>query len=134
MLMHGKLIEDQQATIVFDIRFPQMSSFCRLSVWSNGVTITPEGANEKPTTGESQDVQRSSSTFYPIVGLHYCAAVRYDSGDAHSPHSPHPSNPHDVRFVPLDSLAGRATDGAAHPPIFAAIFRRTTGVKVSLGL
>ena len=119
----------------------------RLSVWSNGVTITPECAVDKSTNGgsEANGVQRNggsggggaTGTFHPIIGLHYCAAVRYIGGAPASPRGGGGGGGGggvgnaigEQRFVPLDSLAGRAAD-SAHPPMFAAIFRRTTGVKV----
>ncbi|XP_015593500.1 uncharacterized protein LOC107266944 [Cephus cinctus] len=82
-----------------------------LSVWSNGLLL------------ENVDEHRKKVTrFFPIDALHYCAAVRHvkggSSGDAGS-----------TRFLPLDSPFAR-TPSANHPPLFAAVLRRTTGIKV----
>lgn len=82
-----------------------------LSVWSNGLLL------------ENVDEHRKKVTrFFPIEALHYCAAVRHvkagNSGDSSS-----------TRFFPLDSPFAR-TPSANHPPLFAAVLRRTTGIKV----
>lgn len=81
-----------------------------LSVWSNGLLL------------ENVDEHRKKVTrFFPIEALHYCAAVRHvkgGNGDASS-----------TRFLPLDSPFAR-TPNANHPPLFAAVLRRTTGIKV----
>ncbi|KAI6233655.1 PID domain-containing protein [Aphelenchoides fujianensis] len=76
-----------------------------LSVWSNGLLLEYIDGNN-----------RTEGAFHPITGLHYCAAVRFVNGGGE-------------RFIPLDSAFGRMPE-SPHPPIFAAIFRRTTGVKV----
>ncbi|XP_051174152.1 uncharacterized protein LOC127289918 [Leptopilina boulardi] len=82
-----------------------------LSVWSNGLLL------------ENVDEHRKKVTrFFPIEALHYCAAVRHvkggNNGDASA-----------TRFLPLDSPFAR-TPSANHPPLFAAVLRRTTGIKV----
>lgn len=83
-----------------------------LSVWSNGILLENVDENRKQVT-----------RFFPIDSLHYCAAVRQvlipERGNAH----PEP------KFLPLDSPFAR-TPRVQHPPIFAAILRRTTGIKV----
>lgn len=83
-----------------------------LSVWSNGILLENVDENRKQVT-----------RFLPIESLHYCAAVRQvlipDRGK---------SNP-EPRFLPLDSPFA-CMPRAKHPPIFAAILRRTTGIKV----
>lgn len=83
-----------------------------LSVWSNGILLENVDENRKQVT-----------RFFPIDSLHYCAAVRQvlipERGNA----NPEP------KFLPLDSPFARAPK-AQHPPIFAAILRRTTGIKV----
>ena len=83
-----------------------------LSVWSNGFLLENMDENRKKVT-----------RFFPIESLHYCAAVRYvlvpgtSSGDKVA------------RFLPLDSPFAR-NPNINHPPLFAAILRRTTGIKV----
>ncbi|KAH8420884.1 hypothetical protein KR222_008310 [Zaprionus bogoriensis] len=83
-----------------------------LSVWSNGILLENVDENLKQIT-----------RFFPIESLHYCAAVRQvlipERGNA----NPEP------KFLPLDSPFARMPR-AQHPPIFAAILRRTTGIKV----
>uniref|UniRef100_A0A0K8TQQ0 PID domain-containing protein n=1 Tax=Tabanus bromius TaxID=304241 RepID=A0A0K8TQQ0_TABBR len=83
-----------------------------LSVWSNGILLENVDENRKQVT-----------RFFPIESLHYCAAVRQvlipERGNA----NPEP------KFLPLDSPFARMPK-AQHPPIFAAILRRTTGIKV----
>lgn len=83
-----------------------------LSVWSNGILLENVDENRKQVT-----------RFFPIESLHYCAAVRQvlipERGNTH----PEP------KFLPLDSPFARAPR-AQHPPIFASILRRTTGIKV----
>ncbi|XP_041971988.1 uncharacterized protein LOC121727972 [Aricia agestis] len=77
-----------------------------LSVWSNGILL------------ENVDESGSRvSRFFPISSLHYCAAVRRVSVE---------SAP---RFLPLDSPFARAP-AARRPPLFAAVLRRTQGIKV----
>ncbi|KAK0088962.1 hypothetical protein PV325_010007 [Microctonus aethiopoides] len=81
-----------------------------LSVWSNGLLL------------ENVDEHRKKVTrFFPIESLHYCAAVRHvkgGNGDSST-----------TRFLPLDSPFAR-NPSANHPPLFAAVLRRTTGIKV----
>lgn len=81
-----------------------------LSVWSNGILLENVDENGKQVT-----------RFFPIESLHYCAAVRQvlipERGNA------------TPEFLPLDSPFARIPK-AQHPPIFAAILRRTTGIKV----
>lgn len=84
-----------------------------LSVWSNGLLLENVDENHKKVT-----------RFFPIESLHYCAAVRYVLVPEKA--SNNPSNP---RFLPLDSPFAR-TPNPSHPPLFAAILRRTTGIKV----
>lgn len=83
-----------------------------LSVWSNGILLENVDENLKQVT-----------RFFPIESLHYCAAVRQvlvpERGKSH----PEP------KFLPLDSPFAR-TPRPHHPPIFAAILRRTMGIKV----
>lgn len=84
-----------------------------LSVWSNGLLLENVDENHKKVT-----------RFFPIETLHYCAAVRYVLVPEKT--SNNPSTP---RFLPLDSPFAR-TPNPNHPPLFAAILRRTTGIKV----
>lgn len=83
-----------------------------LSVWSNGILLENVDENRKQVT-----------RFFPIESLHYCAAVRQVLIPERGNSNPEP------RFLPLDSPFARAPR-AQHPPIFAAILRRTTGIKV----
>ena len=105
-----------------------------LSVWSNGLLL--ENVDEN---------QRRVTRFFPIESLHYCAAVRYvlvpaASGvsSAAAGAAPPPSASAGVvvdkmaRFLPLDSPFARQPN-IHHPPLFACIMRRTTGIKVSIG-
>lgn len=81
-----------------------------LSVWSNGLLL------------ENVDEHRKKVTrFFPIEALHYCAAVRHVKGGSNDASA--------TRFLPLDSPFAR-TPSANHPPLFAAVLRRTTGIKV----
>ncbi|XP_018349035.1 PREDICTED: uncharacterized protein LOC108752594 isoform X2 [Trachymyrmex septentrionalis] len=81
-----------------------------LSVWSNGLLL------------ENVDEHRKKITrFFPIEALHYCAAVRHVKGGN--------GDTSNTRFLPLDSPFAR-TPSANHPPLFAAVLRRTTGIKV----
>lgn len=82
-----------------------------LSVWSNGFLLENVDENRKKV-----------SRFFPIDSLHYCAAVRYVS-------VPGTSGEKVQRFLPLDSPFAR-NPNINHPPLFAAILRRTTGIKV----
>ncbi|XP_053963886.1 uncharacterized protein LOC128866873 [Anastrepha ludens] len=83
-----------------------------LSVWSNGILLENVDENLKQIT-----------RFFPIESLHYCAAVRQvlipERGNSKT----------EPKFLPLDSPFARMPR-AHHPPIFAAILRRTTGIKV----
>lgn len=83
-----------------------------LSVWSNGILLENVDENLKQVT-----------RFFPIESLHYCAAVRQVLIPERGNTNPEP------KFLPLDSPFARAPR-AQHPPIFAAILRRTTGIKV----
>jgi hypothetical protein len=83
-----------------------------LSVWSNGILVEyVEGA------------KKTETAFYPITNLHYCAAVRYVNVSGFAVEGG------GERFLPLDTPLANPPN-SPHPPIFAAIFRRTTGVKV----
>lgn len=84
-----------------------------LSVWSNGLLLENVDENHKKVT-----------RFFPIDTLHYCAAVRYVLVPEKA--SPGSTTP---RFLPLDSPFARSPN-PSHPPLFAAILRRTTGIKV----
>ncbi|CAD6185624.1 unnamed protein product [Caenorhabditis auriculariae] len=83
-----------------------------LSVWSNGILL-------EYIEGE----RKSETAFFPINTLHYCAAVRYVNVSGYSIEGG------GERFLPLDSPFANIPD-SPHPPIFSAILRRTTGVKV----
>lgn len=85
----------------------------RLSVWSNGLLLEYVDGNKK-----------TESAFFQISTLHYCAAVRYVNVSGFS------VSGGGERFIPLDTPFANIPD-SPHPPIFAAIFRRTSGVKVS---
>lgn len=84
-----------------------------ISVWSNGILIE-----------NVDDLGREIRRFYPIESLHYCAAVRFVNL---------PDSPGITKFLPLDSPYLRHAK-SNHPPLFACILRRTTGIKVSLVL
>ena len=83
-----------------------------LSVWSNGFLLENMDENRKKV-----------SRFFPVESLHYCAAVRYVLVPGTS------SGDQVARFLPLDSPFAR-NPNIHHPPLFAAILRRTTGIKV----
>merc|ERR1712223_2203679 len=109
-----------------------------LSVWSNGFLLENMDENRKKV-----------SRIFPIESLHYCAAVRYvlvpgsaangQTGNGTSSNnntlnrSASGVNASDKsaqpRFLPLDSPSAR-NPNINHPPLFAAILRRTTGIKV----
>lgn len=79
-----------------------------LSVWSNGILI--ENIDEN---------RRHITRFFPIDTLHYCAAVRHVQKSREAPN-----------FLPLDSPQARIPSKGRHPPLFAAILRRTSGIRV----
>jgi len=106
-----------------------------LSVWSNGFLLENMDENRKKV-----------SRFFPIESLHYCAAVRYvlvPGSSQNGPSANGSSNNNTLnrsnsttadksaqpRFLPLDSPFAR-NPNINHPPLFAAILRRTTGIKV----
>merc|ERR1719273_1866681 len=105
-----------------------------LSVWSNGFLLENMDENRKKV-----------SRFFPIESLHYCAAVRYVlvPGSANGTNGTSSNNntlnrsasgaaadkSAQPRFLPLDSPFAR-NPNINHPPLFAAILRRTTGIKV----
>ena len=68
------------------------------------------------------------SKFMPIETLHYCAAVRFVEPTSISS-SNSVSDVIAMRFFPLDSPQA-APSGPHHPPLFACIMRRTSGIKV----
>lgn len=84
-----------------------------LSVWSNGILLENVDENRKQVT-----------RFFPIDSLHYCAAVRHVLVPDRSRSDPEP------KFLPLDSPFAKAPARSKHPPLFAAILRRTSGIKV----
>lgn len=83
-----------------------------LSVWSNGLLLEYVDGEKKTETA-----------FFAIGSLHYCAAVRYVNVSGYAIEGG------GERFLPLDSSFANLPE-TPHPPIFAAIFRRTTGIKV----
>nr|XP_018915757.1 PREDICTED: uncharacterized protein LOC109043123 [Bemisia tabaci] len=85
-----------------------------LSVWSNGLLLENVDENHRKVT-----------RFFQIETLHYCAAVRY----VLVPEKNSVSSSSQPRFLPLDSPFARSPN-LNHPPLFAAILRRTTGIKV----
>lgn len=80
-----------------------------LSVWSNGILI--ENIDEN---------RRHITRFFPIDTLHYCAAVRFVKKQRQN----------QPNFLPLDSPLARTPSKVKHPPLFAAILRRTSGIRV----
>ncbi len=88
-----------------------------LSVWSNGFLLENVDENRKKVT-----------RFFPVESLHYCAAVRYVLVQGAGASAATPAD-EVQRFLPLDSPFAR-NPSVAHPPLFAAILRRTTGIKV----
>ncbi|BES90234.1 unnamed protein product [Nesidiocoris tenuis] len=88
-----------------------------LSVWSNGILLENVDENHKKVT-----------RFFPIDTLHYCAAVRYVLVPEKSSSSA-TGSASQPRFLPLDSPFARSPN-PNHPPLFACILRRTTGIKV----
>merc|ERR1712223_1384825 len=108
-----------------------------LSVWSNGFLLENMDENRKKV-----------SRFFPIESLHYCAAVRYvlvpgsvkdptavngggnsNTNTLNRSSTDKNSQSAQPRFLPLDSPFAR-NPNINHPPLFAAILRRTTGIKV----
>lgn len=83
-----------------------------LSVWSNGLLV--EYVDKK---------QKLEAAFHPIEALHYCAAVRYVNVAGYSVEGG------GEKFLPLDSPFAHLPN-SSHPPIFAAILRRSAGVRV----
>ncbi|KRZ73104.1 hypothetical protein T10_8300, partial [Trichinella papuae] len=81
-----------------------------LSVWMNGLLLQYADNSEK-------------EQFFPIESLHYCAAVRFVNICGYSVAGG------GQQFLPLDSPFANLPD-SKHPPVFAAILRRTTGVRV----
>lgn len=96
-----------------------------LSVWSNGILV--ENVDDKGNT-----IRR----FHPIESLHYCAAVRFVSVPATSTTNDTKNGAESkvAKFLPLDSPFSKSTAidplKAPHPPLFACILRRTSGIKV----
>lgn len=82
-----------------------------LSVWSNGLLL--ENVDES---------LRQVTRFFSIETLHYCAAVRYVV-------VPGNNGEKVEKFLPLDSPFARHAN-PNHPPLFACILRRTSGIKV----
>lgn len=97
--------------------YPDQGSFSAkgidswLSVWSNGILL--ENVDES---------MRQVTRFFNIETLHYCAAIRYVV-------VPGNNGEKVEKFLPLDSPFARYAD-PSHPPLFACILRRTTGIKV----
>ncbi|XP_054709907.1 rho GTPase-activating protein 17-like [Uloborus diversus] len=97
--------------------YPEQGSFSAkgidswLSVWSNGILM--ENVDES---------MRQVTRFFSIETLHYCAAIRYVV-------VPGNNGERVEKFLPLDSPFARYAD-PSHPPLFACILRRTTGIKV----
>lgn len=97
--------------------YPEQGSFSAkgidswLSVWSNGILL--ENVDES---------MRQVTRFFNIETLHYCAAIRYVV-------VPGNNGEKVEKFLPLDSPFARYAD-PSHPPLFACILRRTTGIKV----
>ncbi|XP_015912768.1 uncharacterized protein [Parasteatoda tepidariorum] len=97
--------------------YPEQGSFSAkgidswLSVWSNGILL--ENVDES---------MRQVTRFFNIETLHYCAAIRYVV-------VPGNNGERVEKFLPLDSPFARYAD-PSHPPLFACILRRTTGIKV----
>lgn len=98
-----------------------------LSVWSNGLLL--ENVDEKNT---------KITRFFPIESLHYCAAVRNvlvpagsdSNGLSNSSSGGGGGGSEKIqKFLPLDSPFARLPN-LNHPPLFACILRRTTGIKV----
>uniref|UniRef100_A0AC35U393 PID domain-containing protein n=1 Tax=Rhabditophanes sp. KR3021 TaxID=114890 RepID=A0AC35U393_9BILA len=84
-----------------------------LSIYSNGLLLEYLEGDKKTQTN-----------FFSITNLHYCAAVKYVNLEGFNV-----ENGENNKFIPLDSPFA-SIPNSPHPPIFAAIFRRTTGIKV----
>ncbi|XP_013785735.1 uncharacterized protein LOC106469771 [Limulus polyphemus] len=82
-----------------------------LSVWSNGLLLENVDESNRPIT-----------RFFAIESLHYCAAVR-------NVVLPDKGGEKVEKFLPLDSPFVRHAN-PNHPPLFACILRRITGIKV----
>lgn len=82
-------------------------------MWSNGLLL-------EHIDGDNTHEQ----AFFAIASLHYCAAVRYVNVSGYAVEGG------GERFLPLDSQFANLAD-TQHPPMFAAILRRTTGIKVA---
>lgn len=94
-----------------------------ISVWSNGILVE-----------NVDDYGREMRRFFPIESLHYCAAVRYvnlpdELNNNHSNNNLNNVSSGGTKFLPLDSPFLRHAK-SDHPPLFACILRRTTGIKV----
>lgn len=89
-----------------------------VSVWSNGILI--ENVDES---------RRKVNRFFPIESLHYCAAVRYVIIPSNHDSVDKSFSDKITKFLPLDSPFLRNADNT-HPPLFACILRRTSGIKV----
>lgn len=92
-----------------------------ISVWSNGILVE-----------NVDDYGREMRRFFPIESLHYCAAVRYVNlpDELNNNGSTGSATGATGKFLPLDSPFLRQAK-SDHPPLFACILRRTTGIKVS---
>ena len=88
-----------------------------ISVWSNGILVE-----------NCDDYGREVRRFFPIESLHYCAAVRYFNLPD-EPNNNSNGGRTTSKFLPLDSPFLRHIN-SNHPPLFACILRRTTGIKV----
>ncbi|OQV25177.1 hypothetical protein BV898_00866 [Hypsibius exemplaris] len=88
-----------------------------LSVWSNGILL-----EYLDSTGITV------TKFMPVDTLHYCAAVRFVEVNSISAASS-TSELVAMRFFPLDHPRATPTSNH-HPPLFACIMRRTSGIKV----
>ena len=73
--------------------------------------------------------RKKVTRFFPIEALHYCAAVRYVLVPGSDQSAAGGSERVQQRFLPLDSPFAR-NPNMNHPPLFAAILRRTSGIKV----
>lgn len=103
------------------------SSFNGQSVASNG---TSDASELIASTGTSQHQQlhRSSSASTTTAA----AAAAASSSSSHGQNGQNASVATDakIKFLPLDSPFSRNSNTSIHPPLFACILRRTTGIKV----